>query len=142
VKRRAGDVSNAIAVVIAALVVVKLLVGPISSTYSCIDRGGTGVGQDSAPICGTTYEMIWSSAGSVGLLFISVPLILALLPFPFRRRPRAVLRMVAGVLTSVVVLLGAFSIGIYYVPIAVLMFASYAETLEHHAPAYAIPPPP
>jgi hypothetical protein len=61
------------------------------------------------------------------VLVLSIPVLLALLPFAFRKHRRAAL-LGAGVLTLCFCILGALSVGTFYLPTALLLLLAGAMT--------------
>ena len=65
---------------------------------------------------------------------LSIPILLALLPLTFRKQRRAAL-LGAGALTLCFCILGALSVGMFYLPTALLLFLAAATTAPRSAPA-------
>jgi hypothetical protein len=65
---------------------------------------------------------------------LSIPIVLSLLPLAFRKQRRAAL-LGAGALALCFCILGALSIGMFYLPTALLLFVAAATTAPWSAPA-------
>ena len=100
---------------------------PANSTSSCV---ASSVG---APHCTASRTSLLTSEGPSVLVVLSVPAALLLLAAVVRRRWAAT---AVAVLLSAGVLLGAASIGLFFVPTLVLAWVAAASSQERKLPEF------
>lgn len=107
--------------------VLGALVAAFAPTYS-----GCGSGSSGVEVCSHTTG--FAVNGSWILVVASVPVLVALVPVLVRRRPA---RIVSSVLLWIGCVLGMLSVGIFFVPAAILMNIAAAQR-----PSPVVPPIP
>ena len=113
--------------VVALAIAVAVLLAPLVSTESC------SATSDGPPVCTRAGTSLLAHEGAGVLVPLSLPALACLLPALLR--PRAVSGIVAAVLVGFCLLTG-FSIGLFFLPVAV-----GAVVLAARAPAHPSAPP-
>ena len=104
------------------------LVAAFAPTYT-----GCGTTPSGGEVCG--HETSFAVNGAWVLVVVSVPVLVAFVPVLMRRRPA---RVVSAVLLWIGCVLGAWSVGVFFVPAAILMTVAAAQ----RSSAVASPMPP
>lgn len=120
--------ANRLAVAAFLASVLGALVAAFAPTYSGCETTSSG-----AEIC--SHATGFAVNGSWILVVVSVPVLVALLPVSVRRRPA---RVVSTVLLWIGCVLGMLSVGMFFVPAAILMTIAAVQ----RPPAAAPPMPP
>jgi len=130
---RIQRVAPIIAAIWAAGVGLFFLLGPVygtsTSEYSVTPTGGQVVSRE---VQGHSSGLEVNGPHIVFVL--SIPILLALLPLAAPRHQRTAL-LASGALLLVFCVLGALSVGTYYLPSALLLLVAGAITKEGSAPA-------
>jgi hypothetical protein len=115
---------------IAAFLLVVPMYSGASSTRT-IENGGTVTKMTDRGLSGIDLHIGWTA-----LIPMAVPILLALLPL-LLRNPRARRRALAAaaIITGVLVVLGAASIGLFYLPGAIALAVAFGHSLPQPKPA-------
>jgi hypothetical protein len=86
---------------------------------------GTSSSADSNGVATSRHVSLLTTEGRSVLLIVAIPVVLVALPLLFRRGPASYrARVVIVVLLTILVLLGAMSIGLFFIPTLAAMIAS------------------
>lgn len=123
--------ANRLAVAAFVAAALGALVAAFAPTYS----GCTSTAGSTVEVC--SHATSFSVNGSWVLVVVSVPVLVALLPVLIRRRPA---RIVSTVLLWSGCVVGMWSVGLFFVPAAILMTIAAAQPSP--APVPPMPPVP
>ena len=131
--RKSGRVLSAIAALWAAGVALFLLFAPTYET-AVSTYGPNTPASEVARTEVRSHATALEVNGPQIAFTLSIPILVALLPLLFRKHRRAAL-LGAGALTLCFCILGALSVGIFYLPTALLLVVAGAITAPASAPA-------
>lgn len=120
--------SVAVAVVTGAFVAFLLpafAVHSMSTGSGSTGSGSTGFGSSTEPVdMGTRIQTLFDQLGAGAILLALLPALLALLPLVLPRSLRQPVAIANAVVVSLLALISGFTVGLFYVPLAVLMWAA------------------
>ena len=126
-----GSVANRLAVAASVTAAIGAVVAAFAPTYtSCTSTAGSP-----GEICG--HETSFAVNGAWVLVVVSVPVLVSLIPVLVRRRPA---RIVSATLLWIGCALGMLSVGMFFVPAAILMTIAAAQPSP--SPVPPMPPIP
>lgn len=108
-----------------------LLVAPLKT----VEEGTVTSNGHGEEVVTTSRRSLLEDEGAGIALVLLIPALVALIGFLMRGRAALITRLAAGVLLLVFSLVGAASIGLFYVPAAVLLVAAGIMTLDRPADA-------
>jgi hypothetical protein len=95
---------------------------PTGSSVSCIATPTT------APVCTSSHESLLAHDGASVLTILAVPVVAALLLVVAKRRPG---RFAVAIALTVMMLLGAMTIGVFFIPTVVLAWIAATRPTAH-----------